>query len=157
MSELSGELGRLDGNKTDWVTPDTIPDPNPLPTITGYNLLIRPVNPDGDIKVKGGGKILLPSSFTEDIKFLTNVGQVKAVGPLCYNDPNVKPSDGSYFPFGRYKKPWCKVGDYVVWGKHQGVKLMVKGVAFVLLQDELILMTLDNPSDVNPMFNAFKI
>lgn len=149
--ELSGQMPKFDGNRTDWVTDSNIPDPEKLPNVTGYNVLIRPVEPESKI-----GSIVLPSSFTEDVKFLTNVGQVKAMGALCYNDPNVKPSDGAYFPFGRYKQPWCKVGDYVVWGKHQGVKLMVKGVSFVLLQDELVLMTLESPSDVNPMFNAFK-
>lgn len=148
---LSGQLSRVDGKRTDWVTDSSVPDPEVLPEITGYNVLIRPVEPEAKI-----GSIVLPTSFTEDVKFLTNVGQVKAMGPLCYNDPNVKPADGSYFPYGRYKKPWCKVGDYVVWGKNQGVKIMVRGVSFVILQDELILMTLENPSDVNPMFNAFK-
>lgn len=155
MSELSGQLSRLDGNRTDWVTPDKTPDPNPLPNISGYNILIRPVSPEGEIKVKGGGAIILPPSVTEDIKFLNNVGQVKAMGPSCYHDPNVTPKDGNWFPYGRYKKPWCKVGDYVVWAKHQGVKLMIKGVTFVLLQDELVLMTLDKPQDISPLFNLY--
>lgn len=148
---ITGQKLNYDGNKSDWVTPEEFPDPNPLPVITGYNLLIRPVSIQEKV-----GSLFLPVSFTEDIKYLTNIGQVKAMGPLCYKDPNVKPSDGGYFPHGRYGKPWCKVGDYVVWGKHQGVKIMIKGVAFVLLQDELVLMTLENPSDINPIMNAFK-
>ena len=148
VTELSGQLARNDGNRTDWVTSGAVPDPKPLPNIQGYNILIRPVEPDNKI-----GSLLLPDSFTEDVKFLTNVGQVKAMGPLCYLDPNAT----GHNPHGRYKAPWCKVGDYVVWGKHQGVKLLIKGVAFVLLQDELVLMTLNEPGDINPMFNAFKI
>jgi len=151
---ISGQLPKFDGNKTEWVTDASVPDPDPLPEITGYNLLIRPVEVQKDIKVAGGGKIILPGSFTEDVKFLTNIGQVKAVGPLAFKDPNVKPSDGTYFPYGRYQKPWRKVGDYVVWGKHQGTKILVKGVAFVLLQDELILMTVKDPGDINPILNA---
>lgn len=152
----SGQLTRFDGNRSDWVTSDEVPDPNPLPQVTGWNLLIRPVPIDTSIAVKGSTqKILLPSSFTEDVKFLTNVGKIKAMGPSCYQDPNVKPSDGPYYPYGRYKNKWCNVGDYVVWGKHQGVKLLIKGVAFILLQDELVLLTLKDPGDVNPMLNAF--
>ena len=156
MIELrSGQLSRFDGNKSDWVTDSKTPDPDPLPQVTGYNLLIRPVTTDQEIKFAGGGSLHLPTSFTEDVKFLTNVGQIKAMGPLCFKDPNVKPSDGTYFPYGRYLEPWCKVGDYVVWGKHQGTKILVKGVAFVLLQDELILLKLDSPEDINPIMNAF--
>jgi co-chaperonin GroES (HSP10) len=146
---LSGQLTKYDGNKTDWVSPNDVPDPDPLPQITGWNILIRPIEPEQKI-----GSVLLPTSFTEDIKYLTNVGQVKAMGPMCYTDPNAKPTDGAYFPNGRYRKPWCKVGDYVVWGRHQGTKIMVKGVSFVLLADELVLMTVENPGDVNPMFGV---
>jgi len=149
--ELSGQMTKYDGNRTAWVTNDEVPDPKPLPTITGWNLLIRPVEPEKKI-----GSLHLPDSFTEDVKVLTNIGQVKAMGPLCYHDPNVKPSDGTYFPYGRYQKPWCKVGDYVTWGRHLGVKLRVKGVAFVLLQDELVLMILDNAGDINPMFDVLR-
>jgi co-chaperonin GroES (HSP10) len=151
LEVFSGQQSRYDGNKSDWATPPDVPDPEVLPTITGYNVLIRPV----DIKKETKGGIIIVDSITEDIKFLTNVGQVKAMGPQCYHDPNVKPQDGAWFPHGRYKSPWCKVGDYVVWGKHQGVRLVVKGVTFVLLQDELVLMVVNDPSDINPMLNAF--
>lgn len=153
----SGQMSRVDGRASDWVTPEEIPDPSPIPQPTGWNILIRPVTIQNEIKLKQGGSILLPESFTEDVKYLTNVGQVKAIGPLAYTDPNTKPSDGKWHPHGRYLAPWCKVGDYVTWGKHQGVRLLIKGVAFVLLQDELVLMVLDKPSDINPMMNAFRV
>ena len=155
----SGQLSRVDINKSDWVTDAHVPDPDPLPIITGYNLLIRPVEVQKDIDIKAhdgsNKKLILPSQLTEDVKHLTNVGQVKAIGPLAFKDPNTKPTDGPYHPHGRYLKPWCKVGDFVVWGKHQGTKIMIRGVSFVLLQDELILMTLDKPEDINPLMNAF--
>jgi co-chaperonin GroES (HSP10) len=143
------KLTSFDPNRTDWVSANDIPDPDTLPEITGWNILIRPIEPEKKI-----GSVLLPTSFTEDVKYLNNVGQVKAMGPLCFSDPNTKPSDGSYFPHGRYKAPWCKVGDYVVWGKHQGTKLQYKGVAFVLLADELILMKIENPADINAMYGV---
>jgi co-chaperonin GroES (HSP10) len=149
---LSGQMSNFDGSLNHWVTDETVPDPNPLPVVTGWNLLIRPVDPGKKIKTKSGGTLYLPDEFVSDMQYLTNVGQVKAMGPLCYRDPNVKPVDGAYYPHGRYTGPWCKVGDYVVWGKHQGTKMKIKGVSFVLLQDELVLMTLENPTDINPMF-----
>jgi co-chaperonin GroES (HSP10) len=151
---VTGNYGKFDGNKNDWVTPEEIADPKKLPNIKGYNLLIRPVSIQKQIKVANTSSVLhLPDSFTEDVKMLTNVGQVKALGPLCYRDPNLKPGEPGY-PHGRYLGPWCKVGDYVVWGKHQGQKIMIQGVSYVLLQDELILFTLDDPSDINPILNA---
>lgn len=152
----SGIMPKFDGKKSDWVTPNETADPENLPRIAGYNILIRPVAIDETISVKGTSKVLyIPPSTTEDIRMLTNVGQVKAMGPLCYRDPNVKPEEKGY-PHGRYLNPWCNVGDYVVWGKHQGVKIMIRGVAYVLLQDELVLFTLDSPDDINPMMNALK-
>lgn len=154
QSIVTGQMSRVDGNKADWVTPNVVPDPNPLPTITGWNILIRPVEVDTEIKVGESKSIILPTQFTEDVKFLTNVGRVVAMGPMCYTDPNTKPSDGKFFPHGRYGNPWCQVGDYVVWAKHQGTKIRVKGVAFVLLQDELVLMTVKDPADINPIMNA---
>jgi co-chaperonin GroES (HSP10) len=154
-SLATGQLLKVDINKSEWVTDSNVPDPDPLPKVTGYNLLIRPVKIDNEITMAGGNKLFLPASFTEDVKYLTNVGQVKALGPLCYKDPNTKPSDGPWHPHGRYEKPWCKVGDYVVWGRHQGVKMLVKGVSFILLQDELVLMVVDKPEDINPIMNAF--
>lgn len=157
LVELSGQLDRYDGNRSDWVTPQDIPDANPLPNVKGWNILIRPIEPGSKVKMSSGVEFIIPDSVTEDVKFLTNIGQVKAMGPQCYHDPNVKPSDGKYFPHGRYGEPWCKVGDYVTWGKHQGVKYKVKGVTYVLLQDELVLMSVDDPKDINPMFNALNI
>lgn len=151
---MSGQLSRFDGNKSDWATPDSVPDPKVLPRVFGYNVLIRPVNPKDVIENKEkGSKIIMPASLTEDIKYLTNVGRVVALGDQCYKDPNVKPADGKYFPYGRYEKPWCKVGDYVTWGRHQGVKYEYQGVVFLLIQDELILLGVDNPGDINPLFN----
>lgn len=154
---MSGQLSRYDGKRTDWVTDSKIPDPEVLPEILGWNILVRPIEPEGELNNFGkeGNKLFLPDSFTEDIKYLTNVGRVVAMGESCYNDPSYRPGENGY-PWGRYKKPWCKVGDYVVWGRHQGTKVRYSGVAFVLLADELILMTLKDPSQINPMFNAFK-
>jgi hypothetical protein len=44
----------------------------------------------------------------------------------------------------------------VVWGKHQGSKVTIKGVQYVILQDELILFTLDGPEDISVLHNALK-
>lgn len=153
MNSFSGQLSRNDGNRTDWVTPENIPDPNPIPKIPGWNILIRPIHPGDKLELKSGVTIHLPNSFTEDVKYMTNVGRVIALGPLAYFDQTAKPSDGTWFPYGKYRSPWCKPGDYVMWGKHQGMKIMYSGVALLLLADDLITLMPDDPSKINPMYN----
>ena len=51
------------------------------------------------------------------------------------------------------KGPWCKVGDFVCYGKMTGNKLRYKGVNFILLYDDQVIMKIEDPSDVDPMFN----
>ena len=138
------------------VTASDVPDPKLPKVVHGWSLLIRPVEAEKDLKIKNTNlSIIIPESVTSDVNSINNVGQVKAMGPLCYRDPNVKPGEPGY-PHGRYVAPWCKVGDYVVWGKHQGTKVTIKGVQYVVLQDELILFTLDGPEDISVLHNALK-
>ena len=51
---FSGQLSRADGNRTDWITPDEIPDPEVLPKVHGWNILIRPIHPGNELKFKSG-------------------------------------------------------------------------------------------------------
>ncbi len=142
------------------VTAADVPDPKLPKAIHGWSLLIRPVEAEKELSVDMGSgvnakKLYIPPSVASDVNSINNVGQVKAMGPLCYRDPNVKPGEPGY-PHGRYVAPWCKVGHYVVWGKHQGTKVTIKGVQYVVLQDELIMFTLDGPEDISVLHNALK-
>jgi co-chaperonin GroES (HSP10) len=123
-----------------WISgdEDNVSDPSPLPTIPGYNVLVRPVS----IKAKTKGGILLPDSTVDDMSYLTTVGKVLAVGNLAYQDKDKFPS-GS----------WCEVGDYVCYGKHAGVKMIYKGVKLILLYDDQIMLKVENPKDLDPTFN----
>jgi co-chaperonin GroES (HSP10) len=123
-----------------WISgdEDNVSDPSPLPTIPGYNVLVRPVS----IKAKTKGGILLPDSTVDDMSYLTTVGKVLAVGNLAYQDKDKFPS-GS----------WCEVGDYVCYGKHAGVKMIYKGVKLILLYDDQIMLKMENPKDLDPTFN----
>ena len=60
-----------------WISGDEkeVSDPSPLPTIPGYNILIRPVS----IKAKTKGGIILPDSTVDDMAYLTTVGKVIAI------------------------------------------------------------------------------
>ena len=123
-----------------WISEDEeeVADPSPLPTIPGFNVLIRPVS----IKSKTKGGILLPDSTVDDMTYLTTVGKVLAVGELAYEDKE-KFSTGA----------WCEPGDYVCYGKHAGVKMIYKGVKLILLYDDQIMLKVENPKDLDPTFN----
>ncbi len=125
-----------------WITdPEEIEDPEVLPELPGFHVLIRPVS----VKSQTKGGILLPDSTKEDMSYLTTVGKVIVLGDLAYMDKDK-------FPAGA----WCNVGDYVCYGKHTGTKLFYKGVRFILLFDDQITMKVEDPKDLDPTFNLTK-
>ena len=125
-----------------WITdPEEVEDPEVLPELPGFHVLIRPVS----VKNQTKGGILLPDSTKEDMSYLTTVGKVIVLGDLAYMDKDK-------FPTGA----WCNVGDYVCYGKHTGTKLLYKGVRFILLFDDQINMKVGDPKDLDPTFNLTK-
>ena len=122
-----------------WISnEEDLPDPKDLPHLPGYNLLIRPVSVKGVTK----GGLLLPDSTQDDMAYLTTVGRILALGELAYLDKNKFP-----------KGPWCKIGDYVCYGKHTGTKLLYKGIKLLILFDDQIMMKVNNSKDLDPTFN----
>ena len=125
-----------------WITDEEeVADPDVLPELPGYHVLIRPVS----VKSKTKGGIFIPDSTRDDMSYLTTVGRVVSVGDLAYMDKNK-------FPTGA----WCQVGDHVSYGKHLGTKLFYKGVRFILLFDDQITMRVQDPKDLDPTFNLSK-
>ena len=99
---------------------------------------MRPVS----IKSETKGGIILPDSTKEDMAYLTTVGQVVAVGDLAYHDME------------KFQKgAWCGVDDYVCYGKHAGQKIKYKGIRYILLYDDQIIMKVESPKDLDPTFN----
>ena len=130
------------GMKNDmWITDDDQKDPEVLPELPGYHILIRPIS----IKETTKGGILLPDSTREDISYLTTVGRVLKLGNLAYQDSDK-------FPNG----PWCQETDYIAYGKHVGQKLFYKGVRLLLLFDDQVIMKVEDPTDLDPTFNLTK-
>jgi len=118
-------------NKMDiWATDNTIPTPEKLPQPVGYRILIRPV--PAVEKTKGG--IILTDKSREDQSYLNSIGQVIVMGPECYSDR---------------KKPWCKVGDWILYGRYAGAKISVQNVKMVLINDDEVLGTLENPDIIS--------
>lgn len=129
---------RTEIDTKEWITSDETPDPAVLPKIHGWNIAIRPV----PIRSQTDGGLFIPENLRDDIKYLTNVGRVVAMGPLCYNDQE---------KFG--KEPWVKVGDFVTFPRFAGQRFLYKGIRMVLIEDSAMLFTVDKPEDVDPTYN----
>ena len=124
-----------------WISKEEIPNSDMLPDLPGYHVLVRPVS----IKEKTKGGILLPDSTRDDMAYLTTVGQVVAMGDLAYHDMEKFP-----------KGPWGELNDYVCYGKHAGQKIQYKGIKYILLYDDQIIMKVESPKTLDPTFNLSK-
>ena len=51
------------------------------------------------------------------------------------------------------KGAWCEVDVYVCYGKHAGQKIKYKGIRYILLYDDQIIMKVESPKDLDPTFN----
>jgi|TARA_B110000977_G_scaffold81905_1_gene109489 co-chaperonin GroES (HSP10) len=112
-----------------WATDNDVPTPKKVPQPVGYRILLRP---RGVVeKTKGG--IILTDSNKDSQTYLNSVGQIIAMGAECYTDR---------------KKPWCKVGDWVIFGRYAGARVSVQNVKMVLLNDDEIIATLESPEVV---------
>lgn len=128
-------------NNNEWIENEEKPDPEVLPHLPGYHILVRPVS----VKSKTKGGLLLPDSVKDDVAYLTTVGKVLSIGDLAYEDKDK-------FPNGK----WCDVGDYVCYARHAGQKLYYKGVRLLLLFDDQVMMKVDDPTNLDMTYNLSK-
>ena len=107
-----------------------------LPIPLNWKVLVQP----NQVKTKTAGGLHLPTISQDNEEYLTAHGTVCALGDLAYRDRDTG-------------KRWRadvspKVGDRITYGKYAGQKLVVKGVKFLLLNDDEILATISDPTDV---------
>ena len=110
---------------------------NILPNPVGYRMLIKPYIPEK--KTKGG--ILLSDKTAETMEMTTVVGLVIKMGDLCYKDK-------TKFPEG----PWCKRGQFVVYGRYAGARFKTKYGEHRILNDDEIIATIQQPEDMLALF-----
>ena len=104
-----------------------------LPKPTGYRVLIMPFTlPE---VTKGG--IHIAKATLDKERIATVVGYVVAMGPDAYGDLNK-------FPEG----PWCKEGDWVIFGRYAGARFQIEGGDMRLLNDDEILATIEDPEAI---------
>ena len=119
--------GSLDVSKIEQSVLDRMPVP------TGRRIIILPYR--GAEKTKGG--IVLADQTRSREQAATVCGYVLSVGPLAY-------ADEGKFPTG----PWCKKGDWIVFGRYSGARLPIDGGEIRIINDDEVLATIQNPEDI---------
>ena len=119
-------------NPNEGVDPDR-KELQKLPQPVGWRILVLPFK--AQEKTKGG--VILTDKTVEDSQLTASVALVLATGPDAYNDKEK-------FPNG----PWCKQGDWVVFGRYAGSRIRIDGGEVRLLNDDEILGTVDSPEDI---------
>ena len=121
----------LNPNSIDKSTLDRMPQP------TGWRILVLPYA--GPAQTKGG--IILSDNAKDTIQMTTVCAYVLKTGNLCYRDKEK-------FPLG----PWCKEGDWVIFGRYAGSRFKIEGGEVRILNDDEIIAKIDNPSDILHMY-----
>ncbi|MGA0129226.1 MAG: co-chaperone GroES family protein [Burkholderiales bacterium] len=127
LEQVFTDDGKVDAEKLEASVLDLIPQP------TGWRLAILPYR--GAKTSKGG--IVLADETQKRNQLATNVGYVLKMGNLAY-------ADESKFPHG----PWCKQGDWVVFGRYAGSRIQIEGGEIRLLNDDEILGVISDPENI---------
>ena len=103
-----------------------------LPQPTGWRMLILPFKMDE--KSKGG--VIFGQETIERQQVGSNCGMVLKMGAHCY--------DKERYPEG----PWCKKGDWVIFARYAGSRIQIDGGEVRLLNDDEVLATVQDPTDI---------
>ncbi len=107
-----------------------------IPKPTGWRIVVLPFRPPK--KTKSG--IVLAEQAVERQQIATVCGYVVSTGPLAYGDTEK-------FPHG----PWCKKGDWIVFGRYAGARIGIDGGEIRILNDDEVLATIADPDDITHM------
>lgn len=108
-----------------------------IPTPTGWRIAILPYR--GAEKTKGG--IALAEETQRKQQVSTVCGYVLKVGPIAY-------ADEAKFPTG----PWCKEGDWIIFGRYAGARIPIDGGEIRLINDDEVLGIVSDPEDILHMW-----
>ena len=103
-----------------------------LPEPSGWRILVLPFTPKE--KTKGG--ILFSQEQLDKARIATTCGYVLKMGDLAYADKE------------KFGKPWCKVGDWVMFARYAGSRLPIEGGEVRILNDDEVLGTIGDPESV---------
>lgn len=110
-------------------------DLNELPDPVGYRMLVKPY----EIEEVSKGGIVLVQESKEYAEHARNAAKVVKMGPDCYVGE-------------KFRGPWCKVGDYVVYARHTGQRVDIKDgddiETYLFINDDDVRGTTKFPSRI---------
>jgi len=106
---------------------DRLPDP------TGWRMLVLPYKGQG--KTKGG--VILTDETMQERGYTTVTGLILKMGTECYDNKE-------RFPNG----PWCKKGDWIIFGRYAGSRFGIEGGEVRILNDDEIIAVVKDPEDI---------
>ena len=112
-------------------------DLSKVPQPTGWRLVVLPYR--GVAKTKGG--VLLTDKAVEEQQLASVCALVLKVGPDAYQDKEK-------FPNG----PWCKEGQFIMYGRYVGNRFQTKYGEHRILNDDEIIGTIKDPKDILHLF-----
>ena len=127
-------MAYTDAGTDSWDQED-VPDDQNFEGITPiyWRMLVAPIRP----KAVSKGGIVIPISNQEAQEHLQYVGKVVAMGGLAGKHERL---------VGEPNRP--KVGDYVIYGRYAGQKLLYKGVRLLVCNDDEVLGIVSDPADL---------
>lgn len=131
----------------------------PPPRAVGLHMWVKVYIRDEECETfvgRNGKKtiIAIPKMISEKDRFTSVTGLVLRQGPLCYQDKIFKEN---WFMrkvwrklFGRWmelpiRQPWCRVGDFVAFPRHEGQQLNYRGVSMHYIRDDAISCPIADP------------
>ena len=105
-----------------------------LPQPVGYRLLVIPYY----MKQTTKGGVFIPDATRDKESFATVAAYVVKLGPDAYKD-------SEKFPSG----PWCFEKNWVLMGRYAGNRFKVDGLEVRLINDDNIIATILDPSDIS--------
>ena len=124
-NEEESNVKRLDPDNIKEVA-DELPEPS------GYRILLLPFTPKE--KTKGG--ILFSQEQLDKARIATTCGYVLKMGELAYQDKD------------KFDKPWCKVGEWVMFARYAGSRLPIEGGEVRIINDDEVLGTIKDPESI---------
>ena len=105
-----------------------------LPQPVGYRILVIPYY----MKSQTKGGIYIPDATRDRESFATVAAYVVKLGPDAYTDENK-------FPTGA----WCSEKSWVLMGRYAGNRFKVENLEVRLINDDNIIATILDPSDIS--------
>jgi co-chaperonin GroES (HSP10) len=95
-----------------------------LPVVpVGWKILVKPVDP-----ITSVNGIELPEETIRAQEYLRNHGKVLAVGDLSYTEARLG------------NRPWCRVGDVVMYPRNAGTEILLQdGTSMKLINDDEVI------------------